>query len=445
MRSSFVFFLFTVIIGFWISCSDSTPIGSGLLADQDLELVFDDDFEIIAKTVITGPTITFTSQNNPINTHLIGQLNDPTFGFSEASYYVQFRYFNTVLPDYTDVEVDSGVLMLEIDTTIFYGSRASQLNFEVFRLRDDIIDLDTITSDQVFAIDPNPIGVLNGYRPSERRSFSFYEPSLRDTLTLSDVIRIPLDLSFVQEIVDAPINETTAADDLLAQFNGFYVRASTDESVIMGFNVGGNSENSVFSLYYTPTDTVSTSFNYLVGFDRPVRFDHDYSGTEIIDILNEPVQGNDPLYIQGMNGVDVELDLSDITKLDDNTLLNHAELELTLATEVLGDTTSFAPAMELGLYKTSSNGELIEVEDLEISERTGGRVILFDGVLQNEGVIQTYSINFSAHIKDILNGSEDGLVYLSIFDKGNDPSRTIIYGPQHDTYPLQLKLTYTKL
>ena len=428
----------------WSSCSESTPVGSGLLEDQDLEVVFEEDFDLIAKTVITEPTITFTSLNNDIETHLVGQINDPIFGSSEASFYVQFRYFNSVLPDYTDATADSAVLMMEIDTTLFYGKSISELDFEVFRLRDNIIDLDTINSDAVFAVDPQPIGVLNGHRPSTRRNFVFYEPALRDTLVVNNVVRIPLDLSFAQEIVDAPINDDTAADDLVAQFNGFYVRATTDESVIMGFNLSGTSNNSVFSLYYTPTDTTPTAFNYLVGFDRPVRFNHDYTGTDISDLINQQATGNDLLYLQGMNGVDIEIDISDIQKVNDNILLNHAELELTVAVQALGDTSFYPPSPDLGIYKRDANGLLIPVDDLEIADRTGGREILFDGGLE-EGIQLTYSLNFSAHIKDVLDGDENNTIYLSVFNKGNDPSRSIVYGPQHDTFPMKLKLTYTKL
>ena len=428
-----------------VSCGDTTQVGSGLLEDQDLEILFEDDFLIEAKTILTEPTVTFTSLNNPIESHLVGELNDPQFGRSTASFYFQMRYFNTILPDYSSADLDSAVLMLQIDTTVLYGSRNDNLTFEVFRLKDNIVDIDTITSDDSFLIDASPIGVLQDYGPGSRREFAFFDPVFRSTIRLDNVIRIPIDNAFAQELLDTPIEEDMAADQLLEDFSGFFIRASSEGSSMMAFDLSGTSENSIFSLYYTPADTISTVFNYLLGFDRPVQFSHDITGTDVSEVLNSVAGPDDLLYVQGMNGPDVEIDLSDLFRINDNIILNHAELEVTVAIEAIGDTSLYPISPALGLYKFNDAGVYVPVDDLEIASRTGAREILFDGTVLNESSEFTYTMNFSSHAKDILNGIENTKVYLSVFNKGDNPSRTILYGPQAPLNPLKLRVTYTKL
>jgi len=173
-------------------------------------------------------------------------------------------------------------------------------------------------------------------------------------------------------------------------------------------------------------------------------FEHDYTGTVIPDVLNVPVEGNDLLYLQGLNGVDIQVDISDMLRINDNILLNHAELEITLATENT-ENPDFPASLSLGLYRMDSNGQLVEIEDLELADLRGAREIVFDGTLNTTGTESTYSFNFTSHAKGILEGIDSGIIYISVFDKGADPSRTIVYGPDHDTSPMKLNLTFTRL
>ncbi len=426
------------------ACSVATPVGSGLLSDEDLEVVFEDDFNLSASTVISEPTITYTTQNNFIQRHLVGEFNDPVFGRTSSAFYFQMGYFQNLIPNFEGARLDSGILMLQLDSTFFAGDLESDLNFELFRLLEDISSLDTITSDAVFEVGEEPLGVLENYSASEGRTFRFFDPLLNDTLEFSNVIRIPLNNNFNSEVLSIDGDEAPASEDLISIFNGFFLRASTDQSAMLSFDVSFNALQSFYSLYYTDTLNISRVYNYPLGFDRPIVFDHDYTGTAVTEALDVPVAGNDPLYIQGLNGVDIEVDISDMLSINDNILLNHAELEITLATEDT-DNPNFPPSLSLGLYRLDNNGRLIEIEDLVISELLIGREILFDGVLNTTGTESTYSFNFTAHAKGVLDGINTTTIFISVFNKAEDPSRTIVYGPDHDTSPMKLNLTFTRL
>ena len=426
------------------ACSDSTPVGSVLLGNEDLEVVFEDDFDLSATTVMTEPTLTYTAQNNSIQRHLAGQFNDPVFGASQSSFYFQMQYFGDLIPNYEGATLDSGVLMLQLDTTFFAGDSVSNLDFEVFRLTEDISSLDSINSDAVFSIEQDALGRLENYSAIDGRIFRFFDPQFLDTLEFANVIRIPIGDDFSSEVLTIDGNEAPTSAELVPFFNGFLLTAETEQSAMVSFDISILALQSFFSLYYTGPDSIARVYNYPLGFDRPIVFEHDYTGTVIPDVLNVPVGGNDPLYLQGLNGVDVQVDISDMLRINDNIILNHAELEITLATE---DTQNpdFPASPSLGLYRMDNNGRLVEIEDLELADLRGSREVVFDGTLNTTGTESTYSFNFTTHAKGILDGIDTGIIYISVFDKGADPSRTIVYGPDHDTSPMKLNLTFTRL
>ena len=426
------------------ACSDSTPVGSVLLGNEDLEVVFEDDFDLCATTVITEPTLTYTAQNNSIQRHLAGQFNDPVFGASQSSFYFQMQYFGDLIPNYEGATLDSGVLMLQLDTTFFAGDSVSNLDFEVFRLTEDISSLDSINSDAVFSIQGDALGRLENYSPVDGRIFRFFDPQFLDTLEFANVIRVPIGDDFSSEVLTIDGNEAPTSAELVPIFNGFLLTAETEQSAMVSFDISILALQSFFSLYYTGPDSIARVYNYPLGFDRPIVFEHDYAGTVIPDVLNVPVGGNDPLYLQGLNGVDVQVDISDMLRINDNIILNHAELEITLATEDT-ENPDFPASPSLGLYRMDSNGRLVEIEDLELADLRGSREVVFDGTLNTTGTESTYSFNFTTHAKGILDGIDTGIIYISVFDKGADPSRTIVYGPDHDTSPMKLNLTFTRL
>ena len=65
---------------FILSCSDSTPVGSGILEDDEIKVQYSEDFTITAKTVLNKASITFTALNNPIMRHYAGSVRDDVFG-----------------------------------------------------------------------------------------------------------------------------------------------------------------------------------------------------------------------------------------------------------------------------------------------------------------------------------------------------------------------------
>jgi hypothetical protein len=435
------------MVMFILSCSDSTPVGSGILEDDEIKVQYSEDFTITAKTVLNQPSITFTGLNNAIVNHYTGSIRDDVFGGVEASFYFQMLYFNTATPTFTDTRFDSLVIMLELSPGLTYGDSLAKFDIEIYRLLEDISTLDTIRSNVAISREDTPVGVIRGFQPGKRDTIKVFDPISRREVSLFDVVRVPMSREFALELFNATDVSGSNAN-LVNRFNGFYLKAVTTNNSMMAFDLTQAASNNLMFMYYSRIangDTTSTRFDYFLGSTTPLNYVHDYTESEIFGKFERNVEGDDVMYVQGLSGSDVELDLTDLLKLkDQNALINHVVLELTLANDRLTDS-RFPTSPSLGLYKKSSSGNMRSIKDLEIGRFSGSRSILFNGNLETDPTtdISTYKMNITAHVKDMLKGLESSKVYLSVLDKADNPTRAILYGPQHSIYPIKVKITYT--
>lgn len=435
------------------SCGDTTPVGAGLVDEDEIKVEFSEDFVIGAKTVLNSGTVTF-SKNETLSAdvHYAGEYEEPGFGRITSSFYFQNRYFSSFFPDFADNELDSLVMTLQINPTLTIGDSLASFNVEVYRLIEDLDDLDSIPADSRFMVDPEPLGMAMNIVPGRMDTVSYYDPTpfVMDTVKVTNVVRIALDQDYAEEL----FNSTDAQgsdENLVANFNGYYIKVTTNDNALMAFDLPQSTTNNNISMSYTIIDgdeRTPTRFDYLLGYIRPLLFEHDYVGTPVIDVLQREIEGDDLGYIQGFSGPDIELDLTDILKLSsEEPLINYVSLEVTVATEAISDIDDNPVAQSLGLYTKNENGVMERILDLQIAETALVRESLFGGFLEtseDDSSISVYKMNLTGHVKEILRGLESPILYLSVWEKRNNPTRTVIYGPQHSNYPMKLSVTYTK-
>lgn len=435
------------------SCGDSTPVGAGLVDEDEIKVEFSEDFIIGARTVLNSGTVTF-SKNETLSSdvHYAGEFEDPVFGKITSSFYCQNRYFSSFFPDFEDGELDSLVMTLRFDPTLTFGDSLASFDIEVYRLIENLDDLDSIASDSQFLIDSEPLAAAYGIVPGSIDTVVYYDPSplIMDTIRVTNVVRMTLDQNYAQELYNS-VAATGSDENLVDLFNGYYIKVTTEDNSLMAFELPQSSTNNNISMYYTSidgADTTSTRFDYLLGYIRPLIFEHDYIGTPVIDALQRDIEGDDIGYIQGFNGPDIELDLTDLLKLSaEEPLINYVTLEVTVASDAIPNAGQYPIAQALGLYKKNEDGFMQRITDLQIAETALVRESLFGGELEeseDDSSVYTYKMNLTAHVKELLKGEESPILYLSIWEKRNNPTRTIIYGPQHSNYPMKLSVTYTK-
>lgn len=446
------------------SCTDGSIIGNDLLGDQEINLQFDENFDLTGQTVL-GDSIATYIDNNTNQTYLLGEVDDPTFGKYSSDVYFAFR-FNTVFPDYENTVLDSVILELEYDESGFYGDTTVVHNFEVFRVTEDFIGNDSIFSDQSFETDMMPIANV-AMVPSKSNTINV---QLRDTevdsfVDLSPRLRIRLDDAFGTEILE---DEGAAESDstLSANFKGLYIKSTTEGSSMIGLNFNENPDfnDGVARLhvYYTKTDSLGVeslgAYSYLMSSVTSSMFVHDYSGTVVEASLNDKTAAQDFLYCQNMAGVNAEIEFPDLNFLDNNNadtiIINAAQLVVTVNEDDGEFQTDLYPTSpQFILSKDNEDGEgRILIDDIT----QGGIDIslgldIHDGivreVVQPDGTtIKTVTFVITKYVRNLLD--EDitaSKVTISPIGRSESPRRTVFYGLNHPDYPVKLRIAYTKI
>ena len=217
------------------SCGHETPVSSGILQDDEIKVSLSDEFLLKAEAVLNEAPITYTALNNPVSEHYAGQVTDPIFGSVSSSFYFQMGYFTSATPAYEDVMVDSAILMLSYDRSKFYGDYLGIFDVQIFILREDISLLDSLRANVRFDVDVAPIGRIESFKPGSNDTLSVFNPVTNRTDRLFNVLRIPLNAEFYQDLI-TDSGATGSNANLFQRFSGFYLTAQTNDNSMVAFN-----------------------------------------------------------------------------------------------------------------------------------------------------------------------------------------------------------------
>ncbi len=428
------------------ACNDPTSIGAEILEDDQAEIGFDDTLRLTATTIVSDTVQTYSPQSQ-LRTYLLGNMVDPIFGNAQAELYLQPR-LSFLSPDFTSTVVDSLVLVLPYDTTGFYGKTEEMFTVDVFELTEDMDREATYFSDANFMADMMPIGSQT-FTPIHPDTLEIvnYSGGLSDTINVLNQLRINLDPLLGTRLIR--LDSAAYANDSLFvdAFKGLYIKTSSSNEGMLAFDLFEDAFAGIF-VYYTKNDTVPFQYQYQINpfSAKVVNFQKDISGTPVQDAINAADLESEYVYIQGMTGTDAQLELPDLSFLQ-NAIINKAELEVTVATLGQDKPEFFTPSPQLVLSKLSDDGDKELIEDislvtlrgLELSRAFGG-----DPEEGENGQPTTYKMNISAHLQDVINGTEGNTLFISVFPKPQDPTRTVLYGT-HPEFGIKLKIAYTNL
>ena len=436
-----------------IGCNDGSIIGNDLLDNEAIELAFDDDFIVSAKTLRGDSVSTFRS-GQTANTYLLGQIDDPEFGKYESDIYTGIS-FGSSLPEFDDATIDSIVLELEYDSLGFYGDSNEAHTIEIFRVEEDWLDRDTVYSDESFATSMTPIGsktFVPNFRGDSIR-FQVRDTDVDSFISLSPRINITLDNSFGQMLLDDE-DATTSDTSLVKLVKGLYIKSTTAGNSMIGLNfLKSGSISSIIpklAIYYTQNTTTGSAkrtYNYLLRNEVYSNFKLDNSGRPVGNALNSEEAGEQFLYAQGMSGVNGEVTLPDLSALRGN-LINSSQLVLTVDDE----NNDFYPVnRRFLLSKYTDNGDRVLIEDVTkggVNITTG--LAILDGfpkrvLSENGDSITTVTFNITDFTRNTI---EDELtttsrLVISPVGRSETPRRTIFYGSKHPSYPIKLRIAYT--
>ncbi|MBK8668463.1 MAG: DUF4270 domain-containing protein [Saprospiraceae bacterium] len=443
-----------IAVSFVWSCQDPILVGNDLLDDERLELKVSDNFDLSSQTIV-GEKVTTYRPSVDTRTYLLGQLNDDLFGKVSAELYMKFNMLSSTKANYhleQLLKFDSLVLVLGYDSLATYARSIAAQKIEVLELSESFAEKDTFYSDASFQFKPDPLAVFSTViRPKD--SVSVVNHVTRKVVRQAPQLRIKLSNDFGTKLINdenAAKNDTAFAE----LFKGIYIKSTpvSSDPFIYGFNLTDgalSTQNPVNKLimYYNVASgdtTLRKTYEYLINTATINRYVHDRTGSKVEEFILNPAKGDSLTFLQGVGGVKTIVKFNDL-KLNDSLLINKAELEVTVA-QVSGQNGAYDPPLQLIASHKKSDGKLELIKDISQLINTGVNFsTVFGGKPVESNNVITYTINITNHIKSAVKDSSYASdLYLGILTESETARRAVLYGAGHSTYPMKLKITYTK-
>ena len=417
--------LFILISLIFFSCQRKTDIGYNILPKEDLlNTVISDTVSITVHSIKKDSVVT-----SGIPELLLGEYQDPIFGYTKASFALQFsnsiQYINF---NNTDI-VDSVILSLPYNQAAgnIYGNATSEQIVRIYQITD--VDLDN--SRQYYNTEDTAkyAGTLVGA--------SIFTPLAEDS-----ILNIRLTNSFGNFFISADESNYASGQAFYDFFKGLYINAESNggDGAVVKFDVN---DELLLTIYFHKNDGTEDQYKYQVTGNNisNVHFNmisHDYSSANFASSLNDESLPQDSVaYIQAGGSYFARIKFPYIKKLQDSgkIIVNRAELIIKTAPKNLTFEETYPAINHMFIYSYVSNDTSLLVPDY-ITQTS------YAGELYEDN---TYKFDIASYIQDILDGNTEnkGLNLYPASD-GNNITRSIITTGKN-TDPIKLVLTYTKL
>ena len=444
--------LFLISLGMLVfACSDPIDIGSEII-DPGNTNVSVDTIPITARIIQTSEVPSLVD-NLVNNIYRVGNLEDDVYGTTAATSFFSATLLGSLPVELADENaLDSVIMILGYDTLGRYCADNVLHDLELFQaseaLNDFAFESDTLFSFEDVAVESTPI--WSGQKLINHEDSLTIGDYIEDTLgqMIAAELRIALDTEDWTTLFASQTDSIT--QDLFSQIvPGFSLESSTQNSMI-GLSLANAFDSGLSRLffYYREQDTIRRIFGVPLGDFRHTQTIHNDTGSELATAraTDEP----DLLYLQPQGDAEIEIDLSEIFN-QDPFILNSAKLELTVADPVDID----KPVPESLLATIMADGVEFPVIDFTFNNlsRFGG--IPERRILDNGESVFVYTLDITGHINLLLDGVfEDMTLRISpsaaafslplTESRASIPNRTRIFGPNHPTHPLLLKIITTR-
>ncbi|MBK9737224.1 MAG: DUF4270 family protein [Saprospiraceae bacterium] len=405
-----------------------------------------------SKTIASEPVVTHRppvigGDQFDFRTYLLGQLNDNVFGKIAAELYLKFQFSSSAAPTYQadkgNILFDSLVLSLQYDTSGTYANDKVEHKVELYQLLDKFVSNDTFYSDTNLATQSMPLFSKN-VTVSVKDSVGYTDPISKKNKKLLPQLRLRLDDDFGKKLLMDSI--ASSKDSSFASFiKGFYIKSTPlNNPSLFGLNLSNSALATAgvnkLIMYYTVNDTVKKQYEYFINSTTINRFIHDQNGSQLSEFVNDITKGDSLTFLQGIGGVKTVISFDDLSFLKDK-LINKAELEIFVADQ--GTLNGSYPApLQIYASRKTVNGNIVVIPDIS---QYGNNQIAFGGVLEGTGILKKYTMNITNHIKTALfDDTYNSDLYIGLVAESQVPRRAILYGAKHSTFPMNLKVIYTK-
>ncbi|OUV55770.1 MAG: hypothetical protein CBC73_02925 [Flavobacteriales bacterium TMED113] len=409
---TFISIFFTLIIG----CSNEDDIIGKDLIDSDLY-----DVNSISFPNENYNILSFSIKEDSIsargNYNLLGVTNDPYFGKSEASFYMQILLPSNNI-EINPLEGTNYSLELSLPYHDSYGDTLHNIEASVYEINENIGSSDTISevfSTQDFDFNPNQIAnkTFNSNEISDSIQWGNETVSPRLIIDLSEG-------NLINNLINADMSSN---ETFVETFKGLYINSNNTENTgcITYFNT--SSPNCFLRLSYTDINQELQVIDFPVGSssNRLNNFKHDYSNSFVNDFLETGSPLDSIIYLQSMGGICAEINLNFLENFSDSGyVVSNAILNL----PVYQDNTNnlFYPPGYLVL--TDFNNEDVAIEGV-----VGGIYNSSD---------DKYTFVLTDHIQKIISQNHNSILRLYVGGKNSNAERLLIDNREGSSLSLDL-------
>ena len=437
------------------SCTAWEPeLGQDLLPPGDhVFLFYDTIIEIPAYTISGIPLETSDRSFSPANPYMLGEMTDTITGISRASLIAQYNTTAGYKPA-PNTEIDSLIFSLYISD--YFGNSDVPFNIQLHEVTKRIF------MDSVYYSNYD----LDGAYDPEILAEVTITPQKGDTVPM-----LIENQAFIQKFLDVQDDSVLFANDSIFKdyFNGFYVTATSTASegaiaVVIPSNIITR-----LSLKYandsTEIDsTIERDFRWATftinefSSQKINIFEHDYTGVELDEIIDDPEIETPYCFVQGMGGVSTSFhfgNLSDwLEEGGGKVAITSAKMVFDVYPEEIGGLPPEDMSSRLMLHTRAASESLEPLYDLlTIYNGTSGDDTQFGGQLRAESqgmffdTIYTYRFNIPLHFQYMVDAADlTNDFILQAYQVKNNPKFSKIWSNLY-TNPqrIRLEIVYIKL
>jgi hypothetical protein len=434
-RNAFIYLLLALPGLVFTTCTKEPDlVGLNLVSESELlKLGYIDTATIIAYSVKADSINT-----EELSYALVGSMNDPVFGQTNATYYSQLRLVDEGSDYGTDPVFDSAYLALPYYGA--YGDTMSNMTLHVYELTQQLILSDTMYSFNTATFDESKLlGSLT------------FVPRPNDSVMVNGSkvvpqIRIPLTKYFGERMLSISTDSLVDNESFLNTFYGIAIVAEKQETpgkgAILYFTAPSTS--SLVTMYYHNTEDTTTAYFIISSYSS--RFgNYDHAGYTTASpfvqqqLAGDTSSGDQYVFLQSMGGMRARLRFPSLSQWQNNKkyIVNDAQLIFTEASPG----SQYTPPANLTL-------RLVDDDNISIGTYTPDESLettsYFDGYYNETD--HTYRFRLSRYVQQLMTGEiENNGLYLIVSGGAVNANRLILNGPKNPYGRMKLFVKFTEL
>lgn len=449
-NNTFLLIVFFFCLGF-AACQDSEGIGADIIEGGSLiNSTFVDTLTLEVSLEQRDPLALTLSQvpgNNGV-TYLLGALQDSIFGNSTASICTQ------ITTGENDVRFDSLPTLDSVILSLAYPSLGNRFNYGEAEMEQSLKVYEVFDPNLSNDVEYETDYTCNLGEELGSTTFTFLD-NVSELDSAETSLRIKLNDEFGQRLLDESLEERDTSNvfysvnNFLEYFNGLAIIPDENNTAMGRFNLSSGNTN--MAMYYRALrqdtdgevveDTLVRFFrlrNWSTVLGTTVNtFTHDFAGSTTGNILNGDGVLTQKAYLKATNGLHFRVRIPHLKNLG-NVIVNKAELEVTNIDSLDHEKYPLPPSLLFRLAKDED--DLIELIDYSFSNPLESVTDSMTGATVNR-----YELYMAYAIQRMLSSDDDLSLIVRIPESPLNPYRGVFTGPEHEEYPMKMKLYYTEI